>query len=128
MDEDRHSPDQETQLKRDIARIAPFTDAGRGYETRDPCEFWPGEPDLGYPYATNIEGLPATLVVSITGDPTTTHAGGISLAQTLGSSLLTVEGEHHTIAFAGTNQCVNDIVDAYLVDLTLPPDDAQCVL
>ena len=54
------------------------------------------------------EALPATLIVSITSDPTTPHAGGINM-RTLGSTLLAVEGEGHTIVMAGTNSCVNEI-------------------
>ena len=95
---------------------------------RDGCEQWPIEPTLGIPYAADIVGLPPTLVVSITGDPTTPHAGGIKLAETLGGALLTVEGEGHTIVMAGTNQCVNEIAADYLIDLRLPPEGASCEL
>ncbi len=66
--------------------------------------------------------------MSITGDPTTPHAGGVKLAETLDSSLLTVEGEGHTIVMAGTNQCVNEIAADYLIDLELPPTGTSCQL
>jgi hypothetical protein len=46
----------------------------------------------------------------------------------LGSALLTVEGEGHTIVMAGTNQCVNEIAADYLIDLKLPPEGASCRL
>ena len=45
-----------------------------------------------------------------------------------GSSLLTVEGEQHTVVAAGTNACVADSTPAYLVDLRTPPADARCAL
>ena len=67
-------------------------------------------------------------VVSITGDPTTPHAGAIRLADSLGSALLTVEGEGHTIVSAGANTCVDDIASAYLIDLRLPAPGATCPL
>jgi hypothetical protein len=68
------------------------------------------------------------LTISITGDPATPHQGGISLADTLGGTLLTVEGEQHTIAYSGAGDCVNVIVADYLIDLKTPPDDARCTL
>jgi pimeloyl-ACP methyl ester carboxylesterase len=129
MDEDRLSESDGNLLRASIFDAAPFMDPGVDLVgARDGCEHWPVDPTLGFPYATDIEGLPPTLVVSITGDPTTPHAGGISLAQTLGSALLTVEGEGHTVVMGGTNQCVNDIAADYLIDLTLPDEGASCPL
>lgn len=61
------------------------------------------------PYTQNIEGLLKTLVVLGTRDPVTAHAGGISLAKTLGASRLTIAGEHHDVALIGGNACANDI-------------------
>lgn len=129
LDEQRNTADQEVDLKRRIQEIAPFTDAGLGPEgARDPCESWPAEPTLGFPYATGIDGLPDTLTISITGDPSTPYEGGVSLANTLGGSLLSVDGEQHTVAFGGTSECVNGVVADYLVDLKSPPTDARCGL
>lgn len=129
MDEERLSERDGNTLRARIFEAAPFMDPGVVLTgARDGCEHWPAEPTLGFPYATDVEGLPPTLVVSITGDPTTPHAGGIRLAQTLGSALLTVEGEGHTIVTAGTNQCVNDIAADYLIDLVLPDEGATCRL
>lgn len=65
------------------------------------------------------------MVVSTTGDPSTPYEGGVSLADSLGSALLTVEGERHTVALQSISTCVDQAVDAYLIDLTLPPDDAR---
>ncbi len=68
-----------------IFEAAPFMDPGVVLTgARDGCEHWPAEPTLGFPYATDVDGLPPTLVVSITGDPTTPHAGGIRLATDFG--------------------------------------------
>ncbi|MGX6511697.1 alpha/beta fold hydrolase [Rhodococcus sp. SJ-2] len=129
MDEQRNTPEQEIELKRRIQEIAPFTDAGLGTDgARDPCESWPAEPTLSYPYATDIDGLADTLTISITGDPATPYDAGASLADTLGGSLLTVDGKQHTIAFDGTNDCVDAIVADYLVDLKSPPEDSRCSL
>ena len=127
MDEDRLTEQQGNELRAAIYQAAPFMDPGvKLTGARDACEHWPAQPTLGYPYATNIKGLPATLVVSMTGDPTTPHAGGISLAKTLGSTLLTVNGEGHTVVTAGANKCVNQAAAAYLIDLKLPAEGATC--
>jgi pimeloyl-ACP methyl ester carboxylesterase len=129
MDEQRMSPEQEVDLRRQIFETAPYLDPGTGAEgARDACEFWPGEPTLGFPYGDNIDDLPDTLTISITGDPSTPFDAGISLADTLGGSMLTVEGEQHTVAMSGTSPCVNDIVAHYLIDLETPATDARCVL
>jgi hypothetical protein len=72
--------------------------------------------------------LPDTLIISITGDPATPYGAGASLAESLGGTLLTVEGEQHTIAMDGTSPCVNAIVADYLIDLELPAEGDRCVL
>ncbi|WP_242056377.1 alpha/beta hydrolase [Nostoc sp. FACHB-152] len=127
LDEERHTPEQESAMTRDIFKVAPFLDTGRPVNARDLCEHWRVKPTLGYPYAQNIKGLPKTLVVSVTGDPATPHEGGISLAKTLGASLLTVEGEQHGVALTAGNACVNNIVTDYLISLKTPAEGTRCV-
>ena len=128
LDEERHTPEQESAMKRAVFDIAPFMTTGRPVAARDLCEHWPVKPTLGYPYATDIEGLPRTLVVSVTRDPATPHEGGISLARTLGASLLTVDGERHGVALIGGNVCVDEIVEDYLIDLESPDPGQRCTL
>ena len=65
--------------------------------------------------------------MSVTGDPATPHAGGIRLAETLGGSLLTVVGDQHGALLSG-NDCVEDAVATYLIDLEVPARDAECAL
>ncbi|WP_208379106.1 alpha/beta hydrolase [Cumulibacter soli] len=128
LDEERFSGEDQVELVEKAFAAAPIFDTGRPVEAGpDWCEGWPVEPTLGYPYASDIEGLPATLTVSVTGDALTPHEGGISLADTLGGSLLTVEGQQHGAITAG-NTCVDAIVAAYLIDLELPAEDATCRL
>nr|QJS06446.1 carboxylesterase [Polaromonas sp.] len=128
LDEERNTPEQETAMTREVFKVAPFLDTGRPVKARDFCEHWPAKPTVGYPYAQNIKGLPKTLVVSVTRDPATPHEGGISLAKTLGASLLTVEGEQHGVALTGGNACVNNIVADYLINLKVPAIDPSCAL
>jgi pimeloyl-ACP methyl ester carboxylesterase len=129
MDEDRLTVEQARDVRGRIHQVAPFADPGRGVDgARDSCAAWPAPPKPTYPFPERVAGLPPTLVVSITGDPTTPYDAGTRLADALGGSLLTVEGEQHTVVAAGTNACVADIAAAYLVDLRTPPADARCVL
>ncbi|OZE74189.1 hypothetical protein CH305_21030 [Rhodococcus sp. 15-649-2-2] len=128
LDEDRHTPEQETALKRAVFDAAAFIDPGTVVEnSRNGCENWSVEPTLNPLLADEPDGLADTLVVSVTGDGITPHAGGIALAEALGGSLLTVEGEQHGASLAG-NACVDEIVAVYLVDLESPAPDARCHL
>ncbi|WP_198671586.1 alpha/beta fold hydrolase [Desertihabitans aurantiacus] len=130
MDQERQTPEQEAALRAELAEVSPFLDPGQDVAagTRDACEHWPAEPTLEPPYAQDVEGLPATLVISITGDPSTPYDAGLGLADSLGSGLLTVEGERHTVALERLSPCVNDIVDRYLIDLEPVAEGATCTL
>lgn len=129
MDEQRRTPEEEERLREDIWAVAPFLDPGESAKgARDGCEAMPGETELTYPYAQDITGLPDTLTISITGDPTTPYEGGIALADSLHGSLLTVEGEQHTVAMSGASPCVNDIVSDYVLDLKVPEEGTICSL
>ncbi len=127
LDEQRFTAEEMARLGEDLNDAVPFLDPGTGPPTQDGCEYWPSEPTLGYPYATDIDGLPEVLVVSATGDPVTPHDGGISLADTLGARLLTVDGNQHG-TIVSRNECIDEIVADYLVDLELPEDGARCAL
>jgi hypothetical protein len=82
---------------------------------------------LGFIEPGDIDGLPNTLTISVTGDPATPHSGGIALARALGGTLLTVDGEQHGSVLS-RNACVDAAVADYLVDLTTPPDNPRCEL
>jgi pimeloyl-ACP methyl ester carboxylesterase len=95
-----------------------------GYAPRDTCVFWP-VPGKTAPHNISAPGLPPVIVVSSTGDPATPYTNGVHLAEQLHGVLLTVDGTQHTASFQG-NQCVDEIVTKYLVDLTTPPPDTKC--
>ena len=66
------------------------------------------------------------LVIATTGDPATPYEWGVRAAEELETAtLLTVEGDSHT-AYWGGNGCVDDAVDSYLLDLTVPAEGASC--
>ncbi|WP_222650172.1 alpha/beta hydrolase [Rhodococcus sp. BP-332] len=127
LDEERFTEEEMTRLGHDLNEAVPFLDPGTAPPAQDGCEFWPAEPTLGYPYATDIDGLPEVLVVSATGDPVTPHEGGISLAETLGARLLTVDGNQHGTIISA-NACVDGVIADYLIDLELPDDGTRCAI
>jgi pimeloyl-ACP methyl ester carboxylesterase len=115
------------ELDRRIQKAAPFRDPGRGASgALDTCAFLP-VPATSRPHLPTAIGLPPILVISTTGDPATPYQAGVELARSLHGGLLTVEGTEHTAAAHG-NACVDDIVSAYLVELTLPAPRTRCAL
>ena len=69
---------------------------------------------------------PPILVVGTTGDPATPYDWAVELADFLDTGVLyTVVGEGHTAY--GSIDCAADAVNAYLIDLELPPEgEATC--
>lgn len=127
LDEIRPTPEQTTANVAEVNSLARYLDPGFDVETHYGCEGWPDGQVLDYPYGDNITGLPETLVVSVTGDGLTPHEGGVALADTLGARLLTVDGEQHG-ATTAANGCINEIVERYLVDLTIEENQLHCAL
>jgi pimeloyl-ACP methyl ester carboxylesterase len=127
IDEQQLTAEQATALVNETNAVAPFMDPGIDVRTHYGCEGWSQEQTLDFPYATDVKGLPETLVISVTGDGLTPHEGGIALAETLGAHLLTVDGEQHGATLA-RNPCIDGIVADYLVDLQLPKPGTRCSL
>ena len=74
----------------------------------------------------NRRSSPTTLVVGTTYDPATPYRGGRRLAADLGNArLLTMRGDGHT-AYGGNSPCIDEAVDAYLEDGTLPDEGTVC--
>jgi hypothetical protein len=87
------------------------------------CAEWE-EPANRYP-TVHPAGAPPILVVGTLHDPATPYAAAQALTGQLGSGvLLSWNGEGHT-AYPQT-ACVRQHVDAYLIDLTLPPRGTVC--
>lgn len=120
--------DREKVVEEDrrLREVAPFMSYGEftGHAPLGTCAFWP-VPPTSQPHTVSAPGLPPVLVISSTGDPATPYQAGVDLAKQLGGALLTFKGTQHTVAFQG-EQCVDDYVAAYLVDLKLPSAGATC--
>jgi pimeloyl-ACP methyl ester carboxylesterase len=87
------------------------------------CALWPTAAAPLEP--VTAAGSPPIMVVSTTNDPATPYENGVAVEKRLENGfLLTVEGDSH-VAFL-SNECVNDAVADYLIDLTTLPDGAEC--
>lgn len=92
-----------------------------------PCYQWPlsgsEAPDLK---AISAKGSGPILVVSTKYDPATPHEWGIQVAKELdNATLLTYDADGHT-AYVSGSECIDNLVDAYLVDGTMPADGVVC--
>jgi pimeloyl-ACP methyl ester carboxylesterase len=88
------------------------------------CAFW-SVPAQGTPRAVAAKGAPAIVIVGTTGDPATPYGWAEALADQLDSGvLITRTGEGHTGYL--DSACVQDAVDAYLLELTVPKDGLTC--
>lgn len=88
------------------------------------CAFWPVTADpLTTPRAA---GAPPIVVISTTNDPATPYEWGVAMARQLESgALITNRGEGHTIYAQGVS-CVDQAVNAYLLNLTVPEAGKTC--
>ena len=118
-------------VPRDVAAYATLADEfeklaprlGRSFASGYQCALWPVPSQPG-PTATGA-GAPPILVVGTTGDPFTPLEQTKALADALESGVLLVrEGEGHTAY--GQDECVDDAIDSYLIDLTVPADGTRC--
>lgn len=87
------------------------------------CLGWPVPPDP-YPVGPAV-GAPPIMVIGTRGDPATPYESTTRLAEMLGVGfVVTWEGEGHT-AYPEA-QCIADVVNDYLLDLTVPPAGTTC--
>ncbi|MFK5635763.1 alpha/beta hydrolase [Ornithinimicrobium sp. LYQ103] len=98
---------------------------GRYLAGEGACQYWPVEAvERVDDYAA--EGAAPILVIGTTRDPATPHEWAVALAETLDSGvLISYDGDGHT-AYGRSNECVDDAVDAYLLEGTVPEDDRTC--
>jgi pimeloyl-ACP methyl ester carboxylesterase len=88
---------------------------------------------LGWPVKAATErpvidgsGAADILVVGTTNDPATPYSWAVNLADQLESGhLVSYEGEGHT-AYNKSNDCVDDTIDDYFIDGTVPSTDPLC--
>jgi pimeloyl-ACP methyl ester carboxylesterase len=89
------------------------------------CAKWPFPPSRVRD-PINAPGSADILVVGTTNDPATPYIWAQALADELENGhLITYTGEGHT-AYNKSNSCVNDAVDDYFIDGTVPAEDPDC--
>ncbi|MET7322056.1 alpha/beta hydrolase [Streptomyces sp. NPDC005549] len=91
------------------------------------CDGWPVPGAARHP-EVSAPGAAPVLLVGNTGDPATPYEGAARMAERLGEKVgveLTYEGEGHG-AYDSGNTCVQDTVDAYLLNGTLPEPGTVC--
>jgi pimeloyl-ACP methyl ester carboxylesterase len=108
-------------IRKSINRAAPHLGVAYGYKAA--CTRWPAK--ASPPLELTAAGAGPILLVGTTGDAVTPIESTKALAESFEQGvLLTVEGFHHT--GYGVNQCSSDVVDAYLIDGTLPGAGTVC--
>jgi pimeloyl-ACP methyl ester carboxylesterase len=89
------------------------------------CAYW-GVPPVTKAGPITAPGSAPIVVVGTTRDPATPYAWSQSMAKQLDAALLTYEGDGHTAYGYSRSQCVNRVVDAYLISLTVPKEATRC--
>ena len=118
-----HSVATQRANAKKLAALAPVFGPQMSYG--DTCGQWP--------FASTRDRVPIAakgsapiLVVGTTNDPATPYAWAEDVAKQLQNGhLVTYKGEGHT-AYNKSNSCVNDAVDDFLVDGTVPASDPHC--
>jgi pimeloyl-ACP methyl ester carboxylesterase len=78
------------------------------------------------PRPLHAAGAPPIVVIGTTRDPATPYEEAVALADQLESGVLvTRDGDGHT-GYNSGNDCVDEAVEGYLVDGTVPEDGLQC--
>ncbi|SDF99353.1 TAP-like protein [Lentzea fradiae] len=112
-------------LERDAVRDGAKWPLFGYYQLQGPCAFW-DRPDVRLKKPTG-HGVAPTLMVQSVRDPATPIEGAKKAHRDFNNSvLLTVEdeGDHGIYGFG--NECVNTVVERYLVDGVAPRKDLSC--
>jgi len=115
---------QITAAKQTLEQKAPTIAPYWGVQL-DSCSVWPVKADVTR-QQIHAPGAAPIVVVGTTNDPATPYAWAKSLASQLDSGVLVTRvGEGHT-GFNKGNTCVDDAVNGYFLDGTVPKDGLVC--
>jgi pimeloyl-ACP methyl ester carboxylesterase len=116
--------DELATIADEISNDAPYFGEATAWLSA-PCSLWPVPAD-NTPGPITAKGAPPIVVIGTSNDPATPLKWAVSLANELESGHLVVfEGEGHT-AYQHGDDCVDDAVDDYLIDLKVPEDGLRC--
>ncbi len=117
--------DRDWQLEETQRMLEAYPDAGFTAYAQALCDQWPDQP-VRDPAPVSAAGSDLIVVVGTTHDPATPYAWSESLDDQLeNSTLITFDGYGHT-AYGRSGGCVEEAVDAYLVDGTAPEEGLTC--
>ncbi|MFC9603537.1 alpha/beta hydrolase [Streptomyces niveus] len=109
-----------------LAEVAPFETWDNAWMNL-PCAFWPAQRQKPADIRTSAGELPPTLILAAERDAATPYPGALELQRRLAGSVLVTERGAGTHGIAGgTNECVNDHVEAYLLTGKAPVRRAEC--
>ncbi|MGW2251763.1 alpha/beta hydrolase [Kitasatospora sp. NPDC001660] len=121
------SAERAQQTVKQLQEQAPLLTKGVDVQdfTESSCNGWPFQsPEK--PHTIRAEGADPILVVGSTGDPATPYAAAEALAKGFANAtLLTRVGEGHG-AFGKGNACIDQALEAYLVEGTMPAAGTRC--
>ncbi|MGF2950312.1 alpha/beta hydrolase [Microbacterium alcoholitolerans] len=120
VEDDPAAEEASMKIVEDVApTFAPYWDGP------DPCETWP-YPPVGTRDEIAASGSGPIVVIGTTNDPATPYAWSESLAEQLENGVLVTRvGEGHT-GYNKGNSCVDDAVEGFLIDGTVPEDGLRC--
>jgi pimeloyl-ACP methyl ester carboxylesterase len=112
------------KLAQEAAKVAPTWGPFLMWSSL-PCGYWPVKA-TAKPHPISAAGSGPIVVIGTTRDPATPYEWAVRLHDQLANaSLITYNGDGHT-AYMRSNSCVDDAVDAYYVDGTVPKDGLRC--
>ncbi|HEX8001868.1 MAG TPA: alpha/beta hydrolase [Mycobacteriales bacterium] len=107
-----------------FAKVAPRFGPAIAYGA-SACAFWPAPP-VSKPGPIHANGAPPIVVVGTIRDPATPYAWSEALARQLPGVLVTYDGDGHTAYGYQRSECIEDLVDQYLISLRVPKAGARC--
>ncbi|MDV3223255.1 alpha/beta hydrolase [Intrasporangium sp.] len=120
------SPDPETYegYEDDFATVAPTWGPFLAWGSLA-CGVWPVKGE-NPPHEISAAGSNPIVVVGTTRDPATIYEWSVQLRDQLDNAVLvSLDGDGHT-AYTRGSRCVDDAIDAYYVEGTLPKDGLTC--
>jgi pimeloyl-ACP methyl ester carboxylesterase len=126
-DKERPTAEEAKKLLPEFRKISPVFGESMGWDTAGWCHNWPVAGQHDTP-EVSAPGAQPVLVVGNTGDPATPYEGARKMADELGKGVgvqLTWKGTGHG-AYGSGSSCVDDTVNAYLLDGTVPDDGKVC--
>jgi pimeloyl-ACP methyl ester carboxylesterase len=116
--------EQMDRHQEELEELAPTFGPYLGYGEAA-CQGWPVDPPAEQA-PIDAEGSDPLLVIGTTHDPATPYEWSRALVDQLDSAaLLTYDSYGHT-AYTSGNRCVQDAVEAYLLDGVLPAEGTTC--